>query len=404
MTPRLTAELVLLPALAARRGPNSGFVLTRKYMEGAEAYARGWPGPVTSLVRLTDDPPQDLDPAEFQPGDSRSGIEVRPTSPQDLAARLASAAAVVALLSRDEAATARLCRQIGVPVIFVTEYSARTERQILAAEVASPLIRLRRQVWLWRTERIRRSALAHAAGLQCSGTPTFEAYAGLCRDTILFFDNRVARADVASDAVLAAKAAHLRRGKPLRLVFGGRLAAMKGVMDLPEVAGHLARMGVPFTLDIYGDGPLRQALRSRIGAEGLSDRVALRGVLDFAKGWVPHLRDGADVFVCCHPQGDPSSTYPEVMSCGVPIAGYDNEAFRGVVAHSGSGWTQPMGDARALAGQLAALHADRDSVVEAARRARDFALRHAFEATFDARIAHILRNSRLPGKPRVAAP
>ncbi len=397
MTDRqVSDELVLLPSLAAQRGPNGGLVLTRKYMEGAARYAMGWPGPVTSLVRLTDRPTTDLDPAEYASDDGFSRLELRPTSSRAMADRLASAAAVMCLLSREEVATLRMCHRMGVPVICVAEYSPRTERQILDADSVSPVVRLRRRIWLWRTERMRRAVLPLAAGLQCSGTPTFEAYAGLCQDTILFFDNRVRRGDVADDSVLSSKAAQLRQGKPLRLVFGGRLVPMKGVMDLPRVASYLKRAGVPFTLDIFGDGPLKPELEARIAAEGLSRHMVLRGVLDFATGWIPHLRGHADLFVCCHPQGDPSSTYPEVMSCGVPIVGYDNDAFRGLVAHSGSGWMVPMSDAAALARSIEGLHHEREDVVRAARLARDFAAHHAFEATFATRIAHVIRNSRLP--------
>lgn len=399
----MSDELILLPSLAAQKGPNGGLVLTRKYMDGAARYAMGWPGPVTSLVRLTDRPTTDLDPAEFSSDDGFGRLEVRPTSPRAMAERLASAAAVMCLLSRDEVPTLRLCHRMDVPVICVAEYSPRTERQILDAEVASPVLRLRRRIWFWRTERMRRAVLPLAAGLQCSGTPTFETYAGLCKDTILFFDNRVSRDDVADDAALEAKAAQVCQGNPLRLVFGGRLVAMKGVMDLPKVAGHLKRAGVPFTFEIFGDGPLKQALEARIATEGLADRMVLRGVLDFTTGWVPHLRAHADLFVCCHPQGDPSSTYPEVMSCGVPIVGYDNDAFRGVVAHSGSGWAVPMSDAVALARSIESLHHDREGVIRSARRARDFAALHAFETTFDARIAHVIRNSRLPDELKQGA-
>jgi glycosyltransferase involved in cell wall biosynthesis len=393
-------ELILLSPLRAHRGPRGGLVLTRKYMAGAAQYARHWPGSVTSLVRASETATTDMDHQEYLPGDAGTGLELRPEEEAALAARLAPAAVVLAFLERGEARTLVLCERIGVPVVFVAEYSPRTERQILASEVANPLLRLRRLVWLYRTERIRRSMLARAAGLQCSGTPTYEVYRKLCRDTLLFFDNRVRRDDVIAETELAAKARALGEGQPLRLVFGGRLIAMKGVMELPAVAERLARAGVRFTLDIFGSGPLAAALQARIDALGLSDRVALRGVLDFEAGWIPHLRKNADLFVCCHPQGDPSSTYPEVMSCGVPIAGYANDAFRGIADASGAGWVVPVFDAAALARQIAELDRDRSAIAEAGRRARDFAARHAFEETFAARAAHLVRNSRLPGTLR----
>lgn len=366
-------------------------------MTGAAQYALSWPGPVTSLVRLSETQTTDMDHAEFFPGEAETGLEVRPQDDREMAERLKNAAAVVALLARNERQTALLCHRIGVPVIFVSEYSPRTERQIIAADASNVIVRLRRNLWLWRTELIRRKELLPiAAGLQCSGTPTYDSYAGLSRDTLLFFDNRVRQCAVIDDLSLAAKAAALRKGGPLRLVFGGRFVAMKGILELPKVASALAKAGVPFTFDIFGSGPLESDLESRIRAEGLQDRMALRGVLDFETGWIPYLRENADIFVCCHVQGDPSSTYPEVMSCGVPIAGYNNEAFQGIVRESGAGWGVPLFDAATLAQELARLHGAREEIVAAATRARNFASQHAFETTFFKRVQHFIRNSRLP--------
>lgn len=390
----MTAELILLPSLRAQLGPRGGLILTQKYIEGAAEYARNWPGPVTSLVALDPEPGSDMDHVEYLPGEAGTGLERRPDTAEGLAARLRRAAQVVAFLSRDEAPTLAICRKLGVPVVFVAEYSPRTERQILASEALHPMRRVRRHIWLWRSERIRRSMLRHAAGLQCSGTPTYENYRGLCPHTMLFFDNRVRGREVISDSDLAAKAAYLAQGRPLRLVFGGRMVAMKGVMELARVAGALRGMGVPFTLDIYGAGPLLRALQAQIAADGLQNQVALRGVLDFQTGWTPLLRQSADLFLCCHTQGDPSSTYPEVMSCGVPIVGYGNDAFRGIADRSGSGWAVPMFDARGLAQVIARLHADRAQIGQAARRGRDFAAQHAFETTFSRRAAHFLRLAR----------
>lgn len=389
-------ELILLPPLRAQRGPRGGLVLTRKYLEGAAELARSWPGPVTSLLRLDDSPTTDMDHVEVLPGAAGPGLEERPARAAGLAARLQRAAVALAFLAPEEAGLAQLCRRIGLPLVFFSEYTPRTECQIIDAEVRGRLLRLRRKLWTRAAERRRRAMLPLAAGLQCSGTPTWDLYRPLVPDALLFFDNRVRGAAVIGPEALAAKAAALRSGAPLRLVFGGRLIAMKGVLDLPLVAAALARRGLAFTLDIYGSGPLEGALAAAIAAAGLQDRVALRGVLDFATGWVPFLRGGADLFLCCHPQGDPSSTYPEVMSCGVPIAGYDNEAFRGIVAHSGAGWTVPVGDAEALAGLVARLDRDREGLAAAAARARDFAAGHAFEKTFARRCAHLRQASRLP--------
>jgi colanic acid/amylovoran biosynthesis glycosyltransferase len=390
-------ELVVLPTVRAHRGVHGGLVLTRKFLNGMAQYAAHWPGPVTTLVAPAPAPVFLMDPVEVMP-DERLGyaVELRPADEAALLARLSRAAVVLAFLSPAEAPLAAACRRIGVPLVYISEYSPRTERQIVDAQTDNPLLRWRRKLWLARAERLRRAALREAAGVQCSGTPTYASYRHVNPRALLFFDNRVREAHVIDAAGLAERALDVRDGAPLRLLFGGRLVGMKGVRQLPLVARELDRLDVPYTLEIYGGGDQEGALRADIERLGLGGRVSLHGVVDFDSAWVPLLKARADLFVCCHPQGDPSSTYPEVMACGVPIAGYDNEAFAGIVAHSGGGWLAPMNDPRRLAAVIAHLHRDREAVVAAAERAVTFARRHAFERTFAARTHHLVAASRLP--------
>ena len=48
-------------------------------MTGAAQYALNWPGPVTSLVRLSATQTTDMEPCpEFFPGEAETGLEVRP--------------------------------------------------------------------------------------------------------------------------------------------------------------------------------------------------------------------------------------------------------------------------------------------------------------------------------------
>lgn len=386
-------ELVVLPSLNAQRGPGGGLILTQKFLAGVAEYAKYWPGFVTVLVRVDDQPTSDMDRVEIMPGSQPFSIEVRPAARLALQSRLRGCAVVLAFLSRSEAQTVHLCRSVGVPLVYSSEYSPKTECEIIDTQTRNPILRWRRKHWIRGVERERVEALKHAVGIQCSGTPTYDLYRRVNANALLFFDSRVRSADVISDEELARKCNAIRQGRPLRLAFGGRLTAMKGVADLPLVAQALARRGVPFKFDIYGGGEQEPALKRAIRALGLEDRVALRGVLDFERGWIPTLKDAVDVFVCCHPQGDPSSTYPEVMSCGVPIVGYENDAFKGIVAQSGAGWLSPVGDPVALANVLATLHTQRDSIADAAQRSRHFARDHAFELTFANRTRHLLAAS-----------
>ncbi len=382
-------ELILLPVLKAYRDLAGRLFLTQKYLDGVAEFESLWPGRVTSLIEISDLPNTEMDLVEIDLKASRPALEVRPKYRTALGQRLRSAEIILAHLAPEEAETAELCHQMGVPIVFVSEYTPQTERQIVNAGTSNPLLRARRKLWLQWAERTRQHMLrAYASGLQCSGTPTYDHYRDLVSDVHLFFDNRVRANQVISEAALDAKCAYILTGRPLRLAFGGRLVAMKGVMDLPHVARHLTNLGVPFTLDIVGGGPLEEALRAEI-AKMEYDHVRMYPPMEFKTGWVPFLQRQVDLFICCHPQGDPSSTYPEVMSCGVPIVGYGNEAWEGVLRVSGAGWSVPMHDTAALASKVAELSALRTSIVEMSHSSRNFASDYCFEQTEIGRVKHL---------------
>ena len=85
---REPTELILLPSLRAHRGPQGGFVMTQKYMNGAAAFARRWPGPVTSLVELNSMPSSDMDHVEVTPGAFETELELRADDPATLEQRI----------------------------------------------------------------------------------------------------------------------------------------------------------------------------------------------------------------------------------------------------------------------------------------------------------------------------
>jgi glycosyltransferase involved in cell wall biosynthesis len=164
---------------------------------------------------------------------------------------------------------------------------------------------------------------------------------------------------------------------------------MKGVADLVGVADGLRRRGVRFELEIFGSGPQEPALRRAIERLDLSAHVRLRGVADFHRELLPHMRERVDLFVCCHVQGDPACTYVETAAAGVPIAAYANEAFAGLLRQAPIGWSVPLGRAEALAELIARLERDRAQLAARAREALQFAREHSFERTFARRIDHL---------------
>ena len=404
---KIVDELVLIPSLKAVRGPNGGLILTQKFLNGVAMFAAQWPGRVSALLELTEELTSDMDHVEAQPSQFDFSLEVIPCTTALLANRLSDVSVVLGFLSPDHRWVAEACRAQGVPLVLTTEYTPKTECQIIDAEIANSLRRLRRKLRVLFAEKHRIRLARTIAGIQCNGTPTYDRYSSLNANTLLFFDNRVPLRSVISPDLLDERLEHLRLGKRLRLIYGGRLIGMKGVLQLPLVASALKRAGLDFSLEIYGSGPLEHRLFENVRQLGLATHVRLGGVLDFEKGWLPLLRERTDLFICCHPQGDPSSTYTEVMSCGVPIVGYANEAFSGVAARSRCGWLVPVNSPTAMADAIVRLASARPEIAAASIGARKFAAAHAFEPTFAARTRHLFSSSRhaeksVAGKERVA--
>jgi len=386
------ALYVLLP-LTTRPDEFGRVELTRKLIEGSREYVKHWPGPVVVVVEPGEHKYRNLDVVRVHPSELPFGFQIVPFTYEVLPGAIRGARAVLASLEHRQILVSRVCRDSGVPCVYTAEYSLRTRRQIVRANTRNPLLRLRRSSWEAGTERAYRRALRLAAGVQCNGTPTYRAYRHINPRPLLFFDTRVDRTLLATDAALAKRTAAMLSGRPLRLAFSGRLVRMKGAHHLPLLAAALARLRVPFEMTLFGAGDLEADIASKVRELGLSAKVRLAGNKDFRTELVPAMTSAVDLFVCCHPQGDPSCTYLETMSCGTPIVGYKNEAWSGLVKHCGAGWVTPMNNPRAMAAKIAELHRHRPTLAEAATRARDFAAGHTFEKTFRLRIDHILECS-----------
>ena len=361
-----------------------------KYVEGMRAHQQFWDGPVTGILRRGQGPVPFGD--SYAPDDLGFALKLidadHRIDPRDLAgADIVSAAAdIPAGLHLADPVN----RPPGVRIVYGIEYTIATRLRIVLIDRERSLLRRLRSVW-WnlRVERQRRAALRAADGVQTNGYPAEAAYARLARDTLLYLDGRMEREMMASETEIAARADRLLTGAPLRIVHSGRLEPMKGGQDLIPVAKALVGLGVSFTLDIFGAGTLVPEITAAIRAAELQDQVHLHAPVDFAGALVPHLRREADLFVSCHRQSDPSCSYLEALSCGVPVAGYDNAMWREMLKRSGGGIAAPMGRPADLARKIAALDRDRSGLSAMARAGWEFGKAHDFKSQFELRMRHL---------------
>ena len=250
-------------------------------------------------------------------------------------------------------------------------------------------MRLRRYFYLWQFEQKRKAAFKIADGLQSNGTPAFYEYRKLS-NTILYFDTRVGKDQGIRDDELEKRLAYLTEGNPLRLAFSGRLIRMKGADHLIQLAHALKKSNIRFIMTIYGIGELENEMRELIQTYKLEDLVTMKGAVDFYKELLPDIKKNVDLFVCFHRQSDPSCTYLETLSCGIPIVGYRNKAFEGLNEISEIGWGAELEDIQEVTRIIGYLDKNRTDIASRSRKSVLFARPHDFETTFQNRVTHVL--------------
>lgn len=375
----MTRTIAILTSVHGAKDGND-LLLDQKALEGLEFYARCWPGEVIWMLAMKVEPPSyaaRCDPASLP----FSIIEVSEDR-SDVASKLPAGALLVA--SADSFNDLDLAIRLPERVIYIIEYTLRTRIDIIRQSALPWYRAARRRVWERATERRRKAALAAAAGLQCNGLPSFERYKALSPNPMVFFDTRLVATDQIKPDRLAAKQARVKSGAPLRLAFSGRLNRMKGVHHILPLIDVLDSRGIDYVFEVFGDGDLAEMLRAKA-----SDRLIVQGSVQFPDAWVNAMQDRVDLFVCTHPQGDPSCTYMEMLGCGVPIVGFANEAWTSMSALGNLGLTVPIGDVEALGDAIERLDRDRHKLADMMQASAQFSTDRSMEKTFEARLAHL---------------
>ncbi len=171
-------------------------------------------------------------------------------------------------------------------------------------------------------------------------------------------------------------------GRPLELLFVGRLEARKGVDVLIDAAGELVDDGLAFNLRLAGpnaDPNLRLRLEQNMAQRpGLADAVQFTGPVSDAE--LAHLYRASDVVCLPSRYESHGVTLVEALMFGKPIVTCDGGGIGEVVEPERTALVSPPDDPPALARALRRVLADPEL-----RRTLGSSARASFERRFDAR-------------------
>jgi glycosyltransferase involved in cell wall biosynthesis len=184
-------------------------------------------------------------------------------------------------------------------------------------------------------------------------------------------------------------------GAPLRIVFLGTLDLARGPDRLIGLAAALHRLDVPCRIDCYGGAPryrklflfrhrTLEALRGRVQAEGLGDRIAFHGHVSDPETVVRQ----ADLLIRPARAGDPwGRDIIEALACGTPVIA--TGAYGRFVRQGETGYLFESWDDAAIAATILGLSADRALLRRLSGNARALARELFDPSRYAARVADI---------------
>lgn len=268
--------------------------------------------------------------------------------------------------------------ELGLPTVLTDDNSPDVRRAILHSTARSKLSRVRVSLGQRRWQRAIDQDVRRAHGFQCNGFAAYDYYRRVRRDALRFFDHRVTDADVQQSRDVPTCSV----GSEFTLGFSGRLVHIKGVEMFPELMRRLGGVSEGYSLQVYGDGPLRERIESPLGSAAY-----FHGFVVYDPDWKVQVREQVDLMVLPHIQGDSSSTYYESLGMGVPVIGFANATLTPLVEETGAGWTVPMGDVDALARQIQWVRHHPEELAQARHQGLAFMAEHTMSKEFDRRLA-----------------
>lgn len=147
----------------------------------------------------------------------------------------------------------------------------------------------------------------------------------------------------------------------------GRLHPQKNQKLLINAFAQIEDQIPDYTLEIYGDGELRDALQSQIDELGLKERAFLKGT----SKQIHKLIYDASLFVLSSDYEGLPNTLLEAMALGIPCVSTDCKpgGAREIIDNGVNGIITPINDERALAKEMRDLLNDRNRSVLFSQRA-----------------------------------
>lgn len=125
----------------------------------------------------------------------------------------------------------------------------------------------------------------------------------------------------------------------IKILYVGRLSKIKGLDYLIESFKSINEDYPNTNLEIVGDGPIKKHLEKKIDDLGISDRVNIKGYIEYED--LPKHYRSADIFVLPSLSEGLSNVLMEAIACGLPVVTTDVGGNRELIKDRRGGYLVP---------------------------------------------------------------
>lgn len=216
------------------------------------------------------------------------------------------------------------------------------------------------------------------------GSELIRHYGPYARNAKIIQDTSHLSHEIVSADLVAHRFAALEQGRPLRLVYCGRLVPRKGIGPAIEIVAGARRQGVDVTFDIIGGGEQAEELERQVDQLGLRDHVEFLGKWKYGPELLARLAD-YDALLFTPPIEDTPRMIFDGYAAGLPLIGWDINYIKERSESEGATWILPLGDITGSVARLVELARDRPRLWQLTQAALQGAEYHAADHWYQRR-------------------
>lgn len=151
-------------------------------------------------------------------------------------------------------------------------------------------------------------------------------------NVVKIYASWVKEKDIISSIHLKEKIETFQKENEIKLCFAASLTPKKNPICAIEAAKFLKERGIPVTLHILGEGPMKQKLKELAEKYDLSNYVTFKGLVPYGKPFYETLRK-YDAILIPNLSGEQPRIIFDAMANGVVVIGSDTKSFSVILSN-----------------------------------------------------------------------